>query len=165
MMKHLSYGFILLGALLLSACASLPNGYHEPASRAPYASIHGWDKVNNYFPINRKGVQIASIDGRPIGTLWSASSSIKLSPGFHQVETYVFFVQGHVINPSDTQTATLSLGFNALAGEEYSIATAINQDRISAWIVDSHHRAVSKIMNARQAPAGAEMIDVPEMKR
>lgn len=162
-MKHLIYYIVItLSVLLLCGCAT-QNTYQEPSASQAHATIHGVDKTN-LLTGKREYVYIESIDNRKIGTIWSTESKLRLSPGLHQIQAYVAFMQIGFITTT-SQAASLLFNLNARAGENYTFNGLVQGETISAWIVNRHGQAVSAKATSSHLPVGARSVHVPEMQK
>lgn len=162
-MKYVHYIILCCAVFLLASCATVSNPHQEPSASQPHATIHGKENAS-IFAGKRRYIFIDSLDGRKIGTVWSAESKIRLAPGAHTVKATVIFHQVNLL-ASANQTATVTLHWNAVAGENYSVEATLNGDRITAWVVNRYGQAVSAKASAAHLPAGSKVVQLPEFER
>jgi hypothetical protein len=156
-MKKSAFIILLIG--LLSGCAGTGDSYKDYAKNQAHATLRGSDTG---FVTSRIIMQIESIDGKPITFLWTSADKFSIAPGAHTVKAYTFIKQGAF---ADGRQINVTIRFNAVAGQDYSLQSKANGDKINVWIVDARGRISSPIVSAEHLPLGAKRVEVNDIPR
>jgi hypothetical protein len=155
-MKKSALIILLIG--LLSGCAATGDGYREYPKNQAHATLRGSD---TFYVTTRVLMQIESIDGQPITTsLWTSADKFSIAPGAHTVKAYTFIKDGVF---AEGRQIHVTLRFNAVAGQDYSLQSKVSGDKMNVWIVDSRGGISSPVVSADHLPFGANKVEVNDL--